>query len=238
MTHRRIGLKKASGPQKLSMADAGAINEAFMLAAQDLASTKLPRNCESVRDEWLTGFREAVMKKVEAHCVEDDSLAQTTVAASDADARSMLGLEALSAHVLVAAEQVRDLRSKVLTKCAAEVAEHLATSRKALAADQTEVPEVAPPPPLSEALLEQLRSAVEKVAAALASREGQVDDQAEALQKTIQGVKRSFELREKDQTQGGASTAVAGAEDEPADKKWKAPADPTERFAEHVTRRV
>jgi hypothetical protein len=66
---------------KLSLKDAEAINEALLrFTTEEQPDAALSWACEQVKDSWLASFREAVIQKVEAHCIEDDSVVEATMA--------------------------------------------------------------------------------------------------------------------------------------------------------------
>jgi len=83
MPPRVITLKKQETLQ-LSVQDAEAINEVLLrFTTEEQPDAALTRACEQVKDAWLAAFREAVITKVEQHCVNDDSIVEATMGVND-----------------------------------------------------------------------------------------------------------------------------------------------------------
>ena len=135
----------------------------------------------------------------------------------------------------MAQQRVLAAKERALGKCAANLSASMARKRhRALEPQGAEATPAAPPArePLAARPLAELRSSVEKVAAAWAAIEPQVGERLETLSRTIQGVAKSIELR----------TAGPGSANPPSAKKAKASGSAggttgaSERFAAHLTK--
>jgi len=79
---------------KVTLKDAEAINEVLLrvTTTEQPSDGDLPGACAAAKDAWLAAFREAVIQKFEAHCVDDDALDTSETMAVGGEGWSGVGL--------------------------------------------------------------------------------------------------------------------------------------------------
>lgn len=68
----KVSLKRTTA--KITFEDAATINEVLLhnTTQQLPQSSSLSRSSERLKNNWLPEFRESIVKKIEAHCVEEE----------------------------------------------------------------------------------------------------------------------------------------------------------------------